>query len=67
MKCTCTENEICEAHRLLWDFQLVTQKLANLLEVELDSQKLYNQLPTMTEGDSNEKRSNLPEQIHQGA
>ena len=66
MKCTCTENEICESHRLLWDFQLITQRLANLLETELDPQKLYNQLPTITEGDLNEKRPNLSEQIHQG-
>lgn len=66
MKCTCTENEICEAHRLLWDFQSITQKLTNLLENQLDSQKLYNQLPTITEENTNEKRPNLSEQIHQG-
>lgn len=62
MKCTCTDNEICEAHRLVWDFQLITQKLGNLLESELDSQKLFNLLP----GEQHEKRSNLPEQISQG-
>jgi hypothetical protein len=63
MKCTCTENEVCESHRTLWEFQLVTQKLANLLEADLDSQKLFNLLPTtqLTEiGDTNEKRPNLP-------
>jgi hypothetical protein len=67
MKCTCTENEICEAHRLVWDFQEITQKLGNQLESELDSQKLCNSLPTKPIGDTNEKRPNLPEQIHQGA
>lgn len=66
MKCTCTESEICEAHRLIWDFQEITQKLANLLESELDSQKLFNLLPT-TQGDTNEKRPDLSEQISQGA
>lgn len=66
MKCTCTEDEICEAHRLVWDFQNVTQKLGNLLEDELNSQKLFNLLPT-TQGDTNEKRPNLSEQIPQGA
>jgi hypothetical protein len=60
MRCTCTENEICEAHRLLWDFQLTSQKLANLLEADLDSQKLFNLLPTTTlQGDEHEKRPNL--------
>lgn len=61
MKCACTESEICEAHRLVWDFQLITQKLGNQLEAELDSQKLYNQLPTVTlEGEQHESRSSLP-------
>lgn len=65
MKCTCTETEICEAHRLVWDFQMITQKLANLLETELDSQKLFNLIPT--EENTNEKGSNLSEQVPQGA
>lgn len=68
MKCTCKyepeEEEICENHRLVWDFQNITQKLANQLEAELDSTRLYNFLPT--EGDSNEKRPNLSEQIPKG-
>jgi hypothetical protein len=64
MKCTCTENEICEAHRLVWDFQNITQKLGNLLEAELDSNRLYNLLPI--QGDTHEKGSNLSEQILEG-
>jgi hypothetical protein len=66
MNCTCTENEICEAHRLVWDFQMITQRLGNLLESELDTQKLYNLLPTQG-ANEHEKRPDLSEQVSQGA
>lgn len=69
MKCNCTESEVCESHRLVWEFQLITQKLGNLLETELDSQKLFNLLPTaqLTQGENYEERPDLSEQIPERA